>query len=430
MAELMEQYEKYKKTGLVLDEKNMPIVGGRKADEERHNPTSLREARAKTVAAAEARARAASLMGAGRLGGGGPAGEGEALGGGSGRSWRDATPAEMASWAADARQRKWDQANGLDRAELEAMADSAQRSGDNDDDDEVEIVDEIVSTSHGRSLEKPTATVSVALVRINSTSGAAAGSNSTSGAAAGSNSTSGAAVGSNSTSGAAAGSNSTSGLIRWGAHGQGTWQQMPCPVCGPTCSPELHRTNDPPPQDIDEGAASMPTAAPSTATVSAEGAAAKGIGVVAATTAATTNSASSGGGGVVDLTLSSDDDDMAPLPPRSNSSAVVAAAAAAAGDRAAKRPRREASLAQPDGTQKGHLRQPPKARWQCTRCTLVNDSASAMCEMGCGQEAPGSWACLKCSMRNVKVSSGCAACGTWRYSRELLGGTSSQEVGH
>ena len=93
MAELMEQYEKYKKTGLVLDEKNMPIVGGRKADEERHNPTSLREARAKTVAAAEARARAASLMGAGRLGGGGPAGEGEALGGGSGRSWRDATPA-------------------------------------------------------------------------------------------------------------------------------------------------------------------------------------------------------------------------------------------------------------------------------------------------------------------------------------------------
>ena len=400
MAELMEQYEKYKKTGLVLDEKNMPIVGGRKADEERHNPTSLREARAKTVAAAEARARAASLMGAGRLGGGGPAGEGEALGGGSGRSWRDATPAEMASWAADARQRKWDQANGLDRAELEAMADSAQRSGDNDDDDEVEIVDEIVSTSHGRSLEKPTATVSVALVRINSTSGAAAGSN------------------------------STSGLIRWGAHGQGTWQQMPCPVCGPTCSPELHRTNDPPPQDIDEGAASIPTAAPSTATVSAEGAAAKGIGVVAATTAATTNSASSGGGGVVDLTLSSDDDDMAPLPPRSNSSAVVAAAAAAAGDRAAKRPRREASLAQPDGTQKGHLRQPPKARWQCTRCTLVNDSASAMCEMGCGQEAPGSWACLKCSMRNVKVSSGCAACGTWRYSRELLGGTSSQEVGH
>ena len=400
MAELMEQYEKYKKTGLVLDEKNMPIVGGRKADEERHNPTSLREARAKTVAAAEARARAASLMGAGRLGGGGPAGEGEALGGGSGRSWRDATPAEMASWAADARQRKWDQANGLDRAELEAMADSAQRSGDNDDDDEVEIVDGIVSTSHGRSLDKPTATVSVALVRINSTSGAAAGSN------------------------------STSGLIRWGAHGQGTWQQMPCPVCGPTCSPELHRTNDPPPQDIDEGAASMPTAAPSTATVSAEGAAAKGVGVVAATTATTTNSASSGGGGVVDLTLSSDDDDMAPLPPRSNSSAVVAAAAAAAGDRAAKRPRREASLAQPDGTQKGHLRQPPKVLWQCTRCTLVNDSASAMCEMGCGQEAPGSWACLKCSMRNVKVSSGCAACGTWRYSRELLGGTSSQEVGH
>jgi hypothetical protein len=134
---------------------------------------------------------------------------------------------------------------------------------------------------------------------------------------------------------------------------------------------------------------------------------------------------------------------MAPPPPRSNSSAMAAAAAAAAGDRAAKRPRREASLTQPDGTQKGHLRQPGatapvapmSARqadvpWQCTRCTLVNDSASAMCEMGCGQEAPGSWACLKCSMRNVKVSSGCAACGTWRYSRELLGGTRSQEVGH
>ena len=423
MAELMEQYEKYKKTGLVLDEKNMPIVGGRKADAERHNPTSLREARAKTVAAAEARARAASLMGAGRLGGGGPAGEGEALGGGSGRSWRDATPAAMASWAADARQRKWDQANGLDRAELEAMADSAQRSGDDDDDDEVEIVDEIVGTSRGRSQDQPTATAPVALVRSNSARDAAAGSNST--------------------SGAAAGSNSTSGLIRWGAHGQGTWVQMPCPVCGPTCSPELHRTNDPPPQDIDEGAASMPTAAPSTATVSAAGAAAKGIGVVAATTATTTNSASTGGSSVVDLTLSSDDDGMAPPPPRSNSSAMAAAAAAAAGDRAAKRPRREASLTQPDGTQKGHLRQPGaeapvapmSARqadvpWQCTRCTLVNDSASAMCEMGCGQEAPGSWACLKCSMRNVKVSSGCAACGTWRYSRELLGGTRSQEVGH
>ena len=45
MDELSKQYETLLAKGQVLDEKNMPIVGGRKADTSQHNAASMREAR-------------------------------------------------------------------------------------------------------------------------------------------------------------------------------------------------------------------------------------------------------------------------------------------------------------------------------------------------------------------------------------------------
>ena len=41
--------------------------------------------------------------------------------------------------------------------------------------------------------------------------------------------------------------------ISWGARGQGTWQKVVCPVCGPVCNASMHGLTDPPPQDVDEG---------------------------------------------------------------------------------------------------------------------------------------------------------------------------------
>ena len=96
MAELQEQYDKFKKTGLVLDEKNMPIVGGQKLDGARHNPTSVQEGRSRALAAAAARAKKTSLMGGGRVGGNSHL---DARAG----SWREASPAEMAALAAAVR---------------------------------------------------------------------------------------------------------------------------------------------------------------------------------------------------------------------------------------------------------------------------------------------------------------------------------------
>ena len=83
MDELSKQYETLLAKGQVLDEKNMPIVGGRKADTSQHNAASMREARLQGLAAAERRAQQGRVLGGGgrlgggeRLGGGGPGGAG------------------------------------------------------------------------------------------------------------------------------------------------------------------------------------------------------------------------------------------------------------------------------------------------------------------------------------------------------------------
>ena len=71
MDELSKQYETLLAKGQVLDEKNMPIVGGRKADTSQHNAASMREARLQGLAAAERRAQQGRVLGGGgRLGGG------------------------------------------------------------------------------------------------------------------------------------------------------------------------------------------------------------------------------------------------------------------------------------------------------------------------------------------------------------------------
>ena len=123
MDELSKQYETLLAKGQVLDEKNMPIVGGRKADTSQHNAASMREARLQGLAAAERRAQQGRVLGGSagerrlasvrgqRLGGGGPGGAGGRSAGGDG-----------GATAAEQRQRKWDADHGLEAADFEAVA--------------------------------------------------------------------------------------------------------------------------------------------------------------------------------------------------------------------------------------------------------------------------------------------------------------------
>ena len=129
MDELSKQYETLLAKGQVLDEKNMPIVGGRKADTSQHNAASMREARLQGLAAAERRAQQGRV-----LGGGGRLGGGERLGGGGPGGAGGRSAGEMAALAAEQRQRKWDADHGLEAAELEAV----RASIDLDDTDEDE----------------------------------------------------------------------------------------------------------------------------------------------------------------------------------------------------------------------------------------------------------------------------------------------------
>ena len=326
MAELTKQYETYKEKGVVLDAQGMPIIGGRKADESRHNPASMRDAREKALGAAEARAKIGQLMGGGgRLGGGGGSGSGGAagssasggntLGGASASSWRSADPREMAAQAAFGRQRQWDEKNGLEAAELEAA------NGSLEEDDEVEevVIDESRSSSrndnNGRSSSR------------NDNPGRSSSRN-------GGGSSSGDPL-------------PGGGGIRWGAG----WQKVDCPVCGPVCSATKHGPGDPPPQDADEGGEEG-EAAPAPAAAAAAGGSSTSGGAAAET---------------IDLTLSSDDEE--------NGGGVDADATEE--DTPAKKP----SLKRPREDAAGESWM--ANTWACDACTLRNAKAESHC-VACG----------------------------------------------
>ena len=69
MEEITKQYETYLAKGQVLDAQGMPMVGGVKMDGGRHNPTSLGEARARAMRAAELAAAHQRAAARARLGG-------------------------------------------------------------------------------------------------------------------------------------------------------------------------------------------------------------------------------------------------------------------------------------------------------------------------------------------------------------------------
>lgn len=112
MAQLEKDHESFLKRGVVLDEKNMPVVGGRKLDSSRHNPPAFGPGSAASQAAQE-RAKRQRLTG-----GGGRLGEAETTSGCAGSEWRRLPPGEMALRAAETRLRSWDASHGLDADEL------------------------------------------------------------------------------------------------------------------------------------------------------------------------------------------------------------------------------------------------------------------------------------------------------------------------
>ena len=360
MEEITKQYETYLAKGQVLDAQGMPMVGGVKMDGGRHNPTSLGEARARAMRAAEARARSSALMGGGKLGGGGGGAgggvsgvSGGGSGGGGGADWRYKTPGEMAAAAAGARMRAWDVANGLHDDEL-AAALASQQLEDTDDDDEAEAEAATAATApppRRRATAPPPA--------------------------------------------AAPGVASTG--ISWGARGQGSWQAAGCPVCGPVCKASLHGPGDPPPQDGDEGGGGGGRGGGD----GGRGGGGIGGGAVGcgASGAASGAAGRSGRKEIVEIDLTGSDDEGAPPPAATATVAAASAATALPAAASAQRPARpkrprdgSAAAAAPTPLQE---RQPANQGWQpanrgwvCPTCTLLNAAASARCEMECGGVRP------------------------------------------
>ena len=359
MEEITKQYETYLAKGQVLDAQGMPMVGGVKMDSVRHNPTSLGEARARAMRAAEARARNSALMGGGKLGSGSYGGGG---GGGGGAEWRGKTPGEMAAAAAGARMRAWDVANGLHDAELAAALASQQL--DDDDDDEAE--------KEAKKEAKKEAEAAIAAAAPPPRRRRAAAPPPPA---------------------AAPGAASTG--ISWGARGQGSWQAAGCSVCGPVCKASLHGPGDPPPQDGDEGGGGR----------GGGGGGGGGGGIGGGGMGGGARGAASGAAGrsgrkeIVEIDLTGSDDEGAP-PPAATATVAAASAATALPDAASeqrparpKRPRDgSAAAAAPTPLQE---RQPANQGWQpanrgwvCPACTLLNAAASAQCEMECGGVRP------------------------------------------
>ena len=382
MAELQQQYKSLRRTGQVLDAGGMPIVGGFKADGSRHNPASMREARAKALSAAETRARLGGIMGGGgRLNGGTTLGGGP-LETGGGSSWRELPPSAMAARAAEVRHRAWDEANGLEKDELTA---AAQALDESDADDEVTEVVPYAAAAASR----PAASTQ--------------GSN-----------------------GRLAAEQPRAPQVSWGAAGAGVWQKVDCPVCGPVCNASLHDPAGLPPQDADEGAAVAAGARGSEPGVGmssrdlpsgrGDRPAGSGTGCADGEASRRRPPRASGGGGVqpsgtstsvvVDLTGSDDEPDHA------------AGAAAAAGWGATKRARGPPTL---DATTASAG--PTAREWRCARCTFAHNALSSVaCEMECGEprpQLPGEWTCMHCTCRNQKADTHCGSCANWRYSRPI-----------
>ena len=394
MEELSKQYETLRDKGHVLDAAGIPIIGGRKADSARHNPESLREARAKALTAADKRAATGRVLGGGgRLGGG--------SGGGRG-GWRDANPREMAAMAAFSRQRAWDASNGLDAAELEAASREA------DEEDEVEEVEVQQGEVRARVPARRTDI----------------GGGSSGGGGSGGGSSSGEGV-------RAPGVSS----ISWGARGSGRWTKVACPVCGPVCDASRHGQGDPPPQDTEEGGGGVGGGGEGgEGSSGGEGSVTGGNSSNTNTSSGATAASASGGASAVhiDLTLSSGDEEEEAHASvtrgtenraASAHNAAAASSAAASGAGSKKRPRpeppsgaRRGGTAHGDGTSISGR----GGTWVCPRCTFVNGAESAVCEMECGESRPmepNTWACGSCTMRNANADARCAACDTWRYSR-------------
>jgi len=361
MEEITKQYETYLAKGQVLDAQGMPMVGGVKMDSARHNPTSLAEARARAMRAAEARARSSALMGGGKLGGGGGGG------GGGGADWRHKTPGEMAAAAAGARMRAWDAANGLHDAEL-AAARASEQCEEDDDDVEAEV------------------TTAAAAPPPAAAAGAA-----------------------------------SSGL-RWGARGQGSWQAVGCPVCGSVCRASLHGPDDPPPQDRDEGGGGRARGGRGGGGGGGGmggGGGGGGGGRARGAAGGDCGDRRRGTTEIVEIDLTGSDDEAAPPPKRPRD--ATAAAPAPLQERrqpanrgwvcpvctlfnaaASARCEMECGGVRPDGAArpeggKQRLERKPDAK-------------------------PGGqpqWSCVSCTFRNPKASSHCDACGTWRYHRPL-----------
>ena len=463
MAELTQQYESVKKCGQVLDAAGMPIVGGRKADESRHNAATMREARQAALRAAEQRAKVGAIMGGGgRLGSGlgnssvrggsGCSGGGNAgsSGGSSSSAWRDAAPGVMAARAAEERARTWDAQNGLEIDELEAARASCEPEGDDDSDDEVTEIAHLPpgAAGHGRRRGgSAKARGSAGAISSATTSGSGGGGSSSGGG--GSSSGGG---GSGGSGGEGCSSSQSSPLARtatappsisWGARGQGTWQKVVCPVCGPVCNASMHGPADPPPQDADEGGGDGEEYLrrgdePNVGTRRELGAA------VGGSRESVAGAGTDGAAAVIDLTLSDEDDEEHGGEERH--------ARAKASFDAAKRPRLipSASVGASEGGRGGGS----SAFWRCERCTFAgNESSCRECEVcgtmpagvaatGCSAAtgyAPGAppgappigqvipppmphgalatWSCAHCTLINKKAATHCAACQQWRYAR-------------
>ena len=206
----------------------------------------------------------------------------------------------------------------------------------------------------------------------------------------------------------------------FGGRGRGTWQQVGCPVCGPTCSPVRHAERELPPQDPDEGGGRGRE----------RGSAARDwkLRVTAVKRA--------GAAVVIDLTSDGDDDGGSDGGDGGDGGRSVDVDGQIGGGRAgaaSKRTRRDGAA---------------DALWECSRCTFRNDPARAQCAMECGGTRPGgpaaalasasasaanaepttstvastkppagTWACSACTCVNPKELSRCNACDTWRYAR-------------
>ena len=243
----------------------------------------------------------------------------------------------------------------------------------------------------------------------------------------------------------------STGAINWAPRGQGSWQQMSCPVCGLKCDAAKHGPDDPPAQDSDEGAPDRLLASHSQAKqgdgsgaggrnciahderalgnrdsgTTLHGRSADGsLPVAAPASACEAASSATQTAHVIDLTLSSDEEMTS-----EDQRGQMLPSAIALGARATKRARPVAAVNRAPATARSAssanttlLTTKPcddLATWRCNRCTFLNTGSGPTCEMACGEPAPGSWQCVKCSLLNAKNTSGCIACGTWRYSRDI-----------